>query len=365
MIQMKTIPPACKDAGKSGGERSIETTRKTQRETNPFPYSDDNKRYHTWNYFLRTFFGGKTVKIPLSGNFTCPNRDGAKGFGGCIYCLNGSGSFAGNPAESIQKQFASIQKKMQKKWGDTGRYLAYFQTGSGTYAPLEKLRTLYEEALRQPGVKGLSIATRPDCISPDVLDYLETLSYRTFLTIELGLQSVHDRTGIRINRQHTYQDFLNCYQALAARNIRVCIHLINGLPGEDRNMMMETVRRISELSPFSVKLHLLHILRETPLGEEYLLMQSAPQKAAASDLHILSLEEYVSLICDQLELLPPETVVQRITGDGPPDSLLAPLWSLKKFAVMDEIDKELFRRNSWQGKYIHTKTQQSFDERSR
>ena len=305
---------------------------------NPFPYSLDNKRYHTWNWFLQNKFGCKVTKIALNGGFTCPNIDGTKGVGGCSYCLGGSGEFAGSPTDSIKNQFLAIAEKMEKKWQNT-KYIPYFQANTNTYAPLERLKTLYEEALSMEDVVGLAIATRPDSISDEVLDYLAELNKRTYLLIELGLQSIFDETGDRINRCHSYTEFEDCYRRLKERGINVCVHLIMGLPGETHEMMLESVKKVASLRPECVKLHLLHILKGTKIAEEY----------QNGEFRCMELEEYVRVIVDALEHLPKETVIQRLTGDGAKDSLIAPLWSLKKFVVLNEIDKEMVRRNTVQG----------------
>ena len=305
---------------------------------NPFPYSGDNKRYYTWNYFLQKKFGCKVTKIALNGGFTCPNIDGTRGVGGCSYCMNGSGEFAGSPEKSIAEQFEEGRRRMGKKWHDT-RYIPYFQANTNTYAPVLRLKKLYEEALACEGVVGLAIATRPDCIPDDVLEYLDELSQRTYLLVELGLQSVFDKTGDRINRGHTYAEFEECFRRLRARGINVCVHLIMGLPGETHDMMMESVRTVASLQPQCIKLHLMHILKGTRMAQEY----------TAGALRCMELSEYVNTIVDALELLPPELVVQRLTGDGGRESLIAPLWSLKKFVVLNEIDKEMVRRNTVQG----------------
>lgn len=305
---------------------------------NPFPYSLDNKRYHTWNWFLQNKFGSKVTKIALNGGFTCPNIDGAKGVGGCSYCLGGSGEFAGSPLDSITNQFQKIAEKMGKKWQNT-KYIPYFQANTNTYAPIDKLKALYEEALSQENVVGLAIATRPDCISDDVLDYLAELSNRTYLLVELGLQSIFDETGDRINRCHSYKEFEDCYSRLKERGINVCVHLIMGLPGETHKMMLESVKKVASLRPECVKLHLLHILKGTKIAKQY----------ENGEFGCMELSEYVNVIVDSLELLPKETVIQRLTGDGAKDSLIAPLWSLKKFVVLNEIDKEMVRRNTVQG----------------
>ncbi len=307
---------------------------------NPFPYADDNKRYHTWNYFLRHKFGTKVIKVSLNGGFTCPNIDGTKGRGGCIYCSpSGSGDFAGDPSREIPAQFAEVAGRLHKKWHE-GKYIAYFQARTNTYAPAEVLRSRFEPALAIPGVVGLSVATRCDALAEDALSYLEELNSRTYLMVELGLQTVSDKTGRLINRGHTFSEFVEGYEKLQRRGIDVCIHLINGLPGEGREQMIENVRTVAGLAPRSVKLHLLHVLKNTPLAAMY----------ERGEFDTLRFEEYVSLIADQLELLPPETVIQRLTGDGARAELIAPLWSLKKFVVLNEIDKELARRDSFQGR---------------
>lgn len=312
--------------------------KQTEKDLNPFQYSDSNRRFHTYDYFLRQKFGRKVCKIPLDGGFTCPNIDGRRGEGGCIYCSSrGSGDFAASPSLPIAEQYSQVRAKLSQKWADA-LCIPYFQAHTNTYAPLERLKALYEEALEQPDAVGLAIATRADCITPEIADYLRALSERTFLTVELGLQTVHDRTASLINRCHTYAEFLEGYKML--EGIPVCIHLINGLPSETHEMMLDTVREVAKLKPFAIKLHLLHVLRGTPLAALYREGKYQP----------MTLEDYVATVCDQLELLPPETVIARVTGDGAADDLLAPLWSLRKFVVMNEIDKELRRRDSWQGR---------------
>lgn len=310
---------------------------------NDFIYSDDNKRYHTWNYHLRHKFGCKVMKIALNAGFTCPNINGKKGYGGCTYCSElGSGDFAGNPADSIMRQFEDVKTKMHKKWHN-GKYMPYFQAHTNTYAPADVLRERFECVLRQPNVVGISIATRADCLEDDVIDYLCELNKRTYLIVELGLQSVFDETGERINRCHTYAEFLAGYNKLTECGMNVCVHLIDGLPGETAEMMIESARRVGELKPHCVKLHLLHILKGTVLAKQYLAGEIAP----------LGKEEYVDIIVRQLEVIPPETVIQRLTGDGARDALLAPLWSLKKFEVLNAIDKLMAERDTYQGKAIN------------
>ena len=303
---------------------------------------ENNKRYNTLDGFFKRKFGCKIAKITLNGGFSCPNRDGTKSHGGCIYCSEKlSGDFAGNPSDSIRMQMDEGIMRISSKWKNV-KYMPYFQAGTNTYAPTERLKTLYEEALSYENTVGLSVATRPDCISAETLDYLADVNKRTFLTVELGLQSVFDTTGDIINRHTTYAEFLDCYNRLTDKGIAVCVHLINGLPGETRDMMMESVRQVSELKPWSLKLHLLHVIKGTVCERMYL----------NGDFDTFELDDYVNLICDQLEIIHPDIVIQRLTGDGVREELTAPLWSIKKFEVLNAIDKELLRRDSFQGKNI-------------
>ena len=305
-----------------------------------FLYSDSNKRYHTYSYFLKHKFGGKVAKHSLDGGFSCPNLDGSKGWGGCSYCSSrGSGDFAGDPAVSLRQQLEQQRAVMEKKWPGS-QYIAYFQAHSNTYGPLERLKACFEPALDFPGVVGLSVATRADCLDGEKADYLAELMEKTFVEVELGLQSVFDSTGERINRCHSYREFLDGFRLLRERNIPVCVHLIDGLPGESREMMLESARQVGELRPHSVKLHLLHVLEGTALAQQW----------KRGEFALLEREEYVSILCDQLELLPPEVVIQRITGDVDKNSLLGPMWSRDKKKVMNAIDMELARRDSYQGK---------------
>lgn len=309
---------------------------------NNFIYSDDIKRYHTWNYHLRHRFGGKVFKVSLNAGFTCPNIDGTKGVGGCTYCSStGSGDFAGNPAETLRRQFDDVRAKLHEKWHEA-KYIPYFQAHTNTYAPVSVLKKLFEEALSFENVVGLSIATRADCIDDEVFEYLCELNKRTYLIVELGLQSIYDETGELINRCHTYAEFLECYDKLKSAGINICVHLIDGLPGETSEMMIESAKTVGSLKPHSVKLHLLHIIKGTVMEREYNEGKIIP----------LSLEEYVDIITTQLRYIPQETVIQRITGDGGKDILAAPLWSLKKFVVLNEIDKAMIRNDIYQGDLV-------------
>lgn len=307
----------------------------------PFLYASDNKRYHTWNYHLRQTFGHKVFKVALDGGFDCPNRDGTVAYGGCTFCsAAGSGDFAGNRVDDLTTQFQEIKEKMHSKWKD-GKYMAYFQAYTNTHGPIEELKEKFESVLSQEGVVGISIATRPDCLPDDVVDYLAELNKRTYLWVELGLQTVHERTALLVNRAHDYQCYVEGVNKLRKHNIRICSHIINGLPLESYDMMMTTAKDVAKLDVQGIKIHLLHLLKGTPMVKQY-------EKGM---LEFLSFENYVSLVCDQLEILPPEMIVHRITGDGPIDLMIGPMWSVNKWEVLNAIDAELKRRDSWQGKF--------------
>jgi len=311
----------------------------TSLDTPPRPAHFDAKRYHTWNHHLRETFGGKVFKVALDGGFTCPNRDGTKARYGCTFCSQlGSGDFAGDRRESLVRQFAEVRDKMHAKW-PAAQYLAYFQAFSNTYAPVPVLRERYETALAQPDVVGLSIATRPDCLPDDVVDYLAELHARTYLWVEIGLQTIHEPTARLINRAHDYETFVDGVARLRARGIRVCVHIINGLPGESHGMMMETAQAVTSQHVQGIKIHLLHVLKNTAMAQQH----------ADGLVRLMDRDEYVNVVCDQLEVLPPEMIIHRVTGDGPRDLLIGPMWSLKKWEVLNAIDRELARRGTWQG----------------
>ena len=289
------------------------------------------------DYHMRKMFGKKACKVPIDGGFTCPNRDGTKGVGGCSFCsASGSGDFTAGREFNITVQIDKGAEMMRSKWKDA-ILLPYFQSFTSTYAPLEVLKIRFSEALAHPLASGICIATRPDCITPEIAEYLTELSKKHFLMLELGLQTTFDETAEKINRGYTYAEFLKGYELV--RHLFVCVHLINGLPGESRDMMVENARRLAGLEPSAVKLHLLHIIRGTRLADEY----------QRGEVEAMSLEGYVETVCDQLEVLPPDTVIERVTGDGNEATLLAPAWSKKKLVVQNEIDKLLYSRNSYQG----------------
>lgn len=313
----------------------------TQTELNPYEYSSTNKRYYTYDHYLKTTFGGKVAKISLDCGFTCPNIDGTRGVGGCIYCSErGSGDFAESPLIPLAEQYEKQFSKMRTKW-KTNMSIPYFQAHTNTYADVSTLRKYYNEVLSFKGVVGLNIATRADCLPDDVIELLSEVASKTVLTVELGLQSVHEQTSKLINRCHTYKEFVEGYTRLrsASKKINICVHLIEGLPGETHKMMLESAKEIAKLSPDQVKLHSLNVISGTPLHTMYLSGKYRP----------IEMEEYINIVCDTLEVLPPSTVIGRITGDADRSSLAAPMWSIKKTEVINNIDKELFRRNTYQG----------------
>lgn len=308
-------------------------------EEKPLIFGD--KRYHSWSYHLKQTFGEKVFKIPLDAGFDCPNRDGTVATGGCTFCSErGSGDFAGDRQDDIVTQFHKVKEQMHKKW-PKGKYIGYFQAYTNTYAPVSVLQEKYEAILQQDGVVGLSIATRPDCLPDDVVEYLAELNERTYLWVELGLQTVHEKTAELINRAHDYACYVEGVEKLRKHNIRVCSHIINGLPLETKEMMMETVREVVKLDIQGIKIHLLHLMKRTPMVKQF-------EKGLVK---FLEFDEYIELVCDQLEIIPPHIIIHRLTGDAPADMLIGPIWSMKKWEILNAIDKELERRNSWQGKY--------------
>lgn len=309
---------------------------------NNFKYSDSNKRYHTLDYFYKKKFNKKVCKISLNAGFTCPNKDGTKGIGGCIYCSKlGSGDFAGKPNKDLITQFNEVKEIMNKKW-DNPLYIGYFQANTNTYAPVNILKEKYETILKLDNVVGLNIATRPDSITEECLNYLDELAQKTFLTIELGLQTIHEKTTKLINRGHDLKCFDEMVKKLRKRNINVVVHIINGLPYETKEMMIETVKHINELDIQGIKIHMLHVIKDTKLAELY----------EKEKFPILSKEEYVDIVINQLEYLRPEIVINRITGDPVKEDLIEPTWLIKKFCVLNDIDKEMVKRNTYQGQKI-------------
>ncbi len=303
---------------------------------NPFPYSSDNKRYHSLNYYLTQKYGKRVMKASLDGGFTCPNIDGSKGIGGCTYCTSGASEFT--LFGSITAQLEAERARISKKYGDVP-LIAYFQSHTSTYAPLEILKAKFKEALSFPSVCALSISTRADCLEKEKIEYLKELSQGTDLTVELGLQTINDAVARKCNRQHSYAEFLKAFTCLKEANIRVCVHIINGLYGETKEDMVKTAKAVGLLEPDGVKIHLLHIMKNTKMAQEYKNGEIVP----------MTFEDYVETVCNQLRVLPLSCVIERITGDGSKENLVAPRWSTDKIRVLGEIDRFMADNNIFQG----------------
>lgn len=306
---------------------------------NKFKYSFDNKRYHTYNYYLKSKYQTKVAKIPLNANFSCPNLDGTKAYGGCVYCSSkGSGDYAGDINDDLMVQFDKLTPLFEKKWPNS-KYIAYFQANSNTYGPVAKVQAMVAPFLQREDVVGIAIATRPDCLEDEMIDYLAQLNTHTDLTIELGLQTIHDQTGKLINRGHGFGEFLSALEKLRARNIAVCVHLINSLPFETKEMMLESAKVVGALDIQAIKIHMLFVLEGTALAKMY----------NRGDFALLTRDEYIALVGEQLSLIDEKIVVERLTGDGVAADLIAPLWSLKKVTILNDIDKYMKEHDLYQG----------------
>ena len=312
---------------------------------NKFKYTSDNKRYHTLTYYYKEKFNSKVCKVSLNANFTCPNIDGKVGIGGCIYCSKlGSGEYAGNPKEDLITQFEKGKEMMQRKWPNT-KFIAYFQANTNTYAPIERLKECFEPFINRDDCIGLSIATRSDSITDECLDYLEDISKKTYLIVELGLQTIHEKTSKLINRCSSLDNFNKMVKKLKMRNINVVVHIINGLPYETEDMMIDTVKHLNDLNIDGIKIHMLGVLKDTPLEKYY-------QK---HKFHILTKEEYVNIVVKQLEYLNPKIVIHRLTEDPKQDDIIEPTWLSKKFTILNEIDKIMSTRDLYQGDMVKEK----------
>ena len=312
---------------------------------NKFKYTSDNKRYHTLTYYYKEKFNSKVCKVSLNANFTCPNIDGKVGIGGCIYCSKlGSGEYAGNPKEDLITQFEKGKKTMQRKWPNA-KFIAYFQANTNTYAPIERLKECFEPFINRDDCIGLSIATRSDSITDECLDYLEDISKRTYLIVELGLQTIHEKTSKLINRCSSLDNFDKMVKRLKERNINVVVHIINGLPYETEEMMIDTVKHLNDLNIDGIKIHMLGVLKDTPLEKYY-------QK---HKFHILTKEEYVNIVVKQLEYLNPKIVIHRLTEDPKQEDIIEPTWLTKKFTILNEVDKIMSTRNLYQGDKLKEK----------
>ncbi len=306
---------------------------------NPFLYSSDNKRYHTFNYDLRQRYGFKVYRVPLNTNLSCPNRDGTCGSGGCVFCNeDGSGEFAGHVDDDLMTQYQKGKAMMSRKWPDAFP-MAYFQAFSNTYAPLDTLKSFFEPFIQMDEVVALAIATRADCLSDETIAYLDKLCEKKDIYLELGLQSIHDATAKAMNRGHDYATFIAKIQKLKQTKLKVVIHLMNGFPSETKAMMVETAKAVGQLHPYGIKIHMLNVLDHTALGRAYLI----------KPFPLMDQEEYENLVIHQLQFIPSEVVIMRLTGDGDASEVLAPLWVKNKTSVLNGIDKKMARRNINQG----------------
>lgn len=306
---------------------------------NQFKYSLDNKRYHTYNYYLKNKYQQKIAKVALNADFTCPNRDGTKGYGGCIFCSSsGSGDYAGNVQDSLELQFKTISNIMQRKWPNCA-YIAYFQANTNTYGPLEKIQKMLEPFLEKEDVKGIALATRPDCLNEEIVKYLSEVNKTKDIYLELGLQTIHEKTSNLINRGHTFQEFIDSLNLCRKYNLEVCVHIINGLPFETKDMMIETAKVLGKLDIQAIKIHMLFVVKNTKLHKMY----------ENNEFTMLSRQEYIDIVVEQLRYLNPEIVIERLTGDGKIDDLIAPLWSIKKVTILNDIDKQMKENNYYQG----------------
>lgn len=318
----------------------------SQAEKNPFLFSDTNKRYHTYDYYLKHRFGSKCAKIPLDCGFSCPNIDGTVSSGGCIYCSNGSGARIARPTLSLLEQYQRGIEVMCRKW-QTNMFIPYLQAYTNTHTSPDVLEKILEDVSKFEGAVMIDIATRADCLEDEKIFVLDKISKKIPLTVELGLQTANDKTAKLINRGHSFEVFENAFYRLrkGAPNVKIGIHIINGLPGENAQDMKNTATCVANLHPDLLKIHLLYVADGTRLAAMYKNGEYTP----------IDRTDYINIVCDQIEILPPDTVLERVTGDGIGSELLAPLWSKKKVTVINDIDKELYRRNSYQGIYFKEK----------
>lgn len=302
--------------------------------------------YRDLNHYLKEQFGEKAYKLSLNGGMTCPNRDGTLGWGGCIFCSEGgSGEFAPEAGKTVREQLREAKERVKGKYkGHT--YIAYFQAYTNTYAPVEQLERLYTEAMEDPEVAAVSIATRPDCIGTDVLELLQRLNRRKPIWVELGLQTMHEETARWIRRGYELSCFEQCVTELHRAGLTVIVHVILGLPNETKECMIETVEYLNRIGIDGIKLQLLHILKGTELERQY----------RSGAVRVLSLEEYVDILAECVEHLSPEIVIHRLTGDGAKRLLIAPLWSGDKKRVWNRIQQEFARREVCQGRLAGKET---------
>lgn len=306
---------------------------------NEFPYSNDNKRYHTFNYETRKHYGFKVFKVGLNAGFTCPNRDGNVAFGGCSFCNEvGSGDFQGNTTLDLMDQFDRGVAIQKKKWPEA-KAIAYFQAFTNTYAPLHQLKNLYEPFLHHPDVIALAIATRIDCLDEAIIQYLDELTQIKDVYLELGLQSIHDSTAIHMNRGYSYKEFETVFLRLKKTKLKLIVHLMNGYPTENTEQMLETVKVVGQLKPYGIKIHMLNLLENTRLAMEH----------HVKPYHLLDMESYIDLVVKQLRFIPAEVSILRLTGDYSPTDLIEPQWIKQKINVLNGIDKMMAKMDVAQG----------------
>jgi radical SAM protein (TIGR01212 family) len=306
----------------------------------PASWREAGLRYHSYNHFLRGRFGCRVQKVSLDAGFTCPNVDGTVAKGGCTFCDNRSFSPSRRlPRAGILGQIDQSIQRMQVRYQNCDRFLAYFQPATNTYAPVERLRPLYEEALSHPQVVGLAIGTRSDCVPAETLDLLQEFASRTYLSVEYGMQTMHDRSLVWMNRGHDYASFVDAVERSRGRGFEICAHVMLGLPGESHEDMLATAREVARLKLDAVKIHNLYCVKNTRLADQ----------VAAGEVQLMGRDEYVRTVVDFIELLPPTMVIERISGDAPPDYFIGPSWCLDKPAVKLTIEAEFARRGSYQG----------------
>lgn len=304
-----------------------------------FKYSNDNKRYHTLNYHFKTKYNQKIFKVPLNANFSCPNRDGKVAYGGCTFCSeSGSGDFIENASDSMRQQFEKGMQIMKQKWPN-GLAIAYFQAFSNTYAPIEVLKKHFEPFLEYDDVVELAIATRSDCLDDEIIQYLDSLCDKKEVWLEIGLQTIYNKTSDLINRGHTLEQFLETIEKLKHTRLKICVHIMNSLPYETKEMMIQTAKLVGQLPIHAVKIHMLHILKRTRMGRDYL----------KNPFPLLTKEEYIDVVVEQLKYFPETFIIQRLTGDGILKNLIAPEWTIRKVVVLNDIDKEMKRQDTYQG----------------
>lgn len=306
---------------------------------NLFKYSFNEKRYHTFNYYLKSKYNCKVSKVILDAGFTCPNRDGKKGTGGCIFCSGlGSGDSNIDIGDDLLRQYNANKEVMDAKW-ENGLYIPYFQSFSNTYGPLEKIKNMLEPFIHMDEVCEIAIATRCDCLSEETIKYLDSLTSIKPIWLELGLQTSNDNTGKILNRQYDFADFKNALERLSNTNIKVCVHIMNGLPFESKDDMLQTVKDIKNLKFDAIKIHMLHVIKNTQLANMY----------KESPFELISRDEYIELVVKQLEMIRPEVVVQRLTGDPIKEDLIVPDWLLNKTTILNDIDKLMRKLDTYQG----------------